>query len=192
MATDTQTYVIRGKTSYAKIVGEPRLNYNKDGKEWAVDIEISKDTLKEFKSWGIANKVKSKPDYLDGAPYVRFKRDEMSKFLDDDGNPKKNKPIEIVDIKGQPWDGRLLGNGTVVDVKFRVKDYGAGKQKGMYIDKVRVLDLVPYENAADFEPLNEDDEYFRKAVEQAEAEAKQFEKDFRGQVDDDLNDEIPL
>lgn len=189
MANDVQTYVIRGKTSYAKVIGEPTLNYNKDGKEWSLDLEISKDTLKEFKTWGIANKVKSKPDYLDGAPYVRFKRDEFSKFIDDEtGKPKKNRPIEIVDIKGGQWDDRLIGNGSVIDVKFRVKDYGVGKQKGMYIDKIRILDLVPYENKADFAPLSADDEYFRKAVEQTDKASGST----KAPIAEDLNDEVPF
>ena len=40
--------VIRGKTSFAKILGDPMLNYNKDGREWKMDLEITdKNTLKD-------------------------------------------------------------------------------------------------------------------------------------------------
>jgi hypothetical protein len=74
MATNSVKMVIRGKTSYAKILGDPVLNYSKDGKEWKMDLVIDKDTAKEFKDAGIGDRVKSKPDYLDGQFYVTFKR----------------------------------------------------------------------------------------------------------------------
>lgn len=181
------TAVLRGKTSFAKIVGDPRLNYTKDGKEWSMDLELTKAGVKDCKDLGITSKVKMKPGYLDGAPHIRFKRTELNK----DGEP--NKPIPIVDITGKPWDGRLLGNGSVVDVKFRVVDYGVGKPQGIYIQKVRVLELVPYEQAEDMPDLSEDDEYFAKyaAAEQEtltrkETEDRQFKKDFG--LDDEVDD----
>jgi hypothetical protein len=74
----------------------------------------------------------------------------------------KADPIRIVEARGAenvPWDGRLIGNGSDVEVKFVVKDYGVGRKKGVYIRAVRVLNLVPYV-AQDFAPLSSDDEFF--------------------------------
>lgn len=184
-SNDTQTIVIRGEASYAKIVGDPRLNYNKDGKEWSLDLKISKDVVKELKSYGLGGKIKMKPDYLDGAPYIRFNRKEL------DFNGKPNKPIEIVDILGKPWDDSLLGNGSVLDVKFRAKDYGPGKQIGVYIQKVRVMKHIPYEGQETMPEVSEDDEFFAAFAEaQAEkdAELKEFNNDFG--LDDDLDDPV--
>src|SRR5690606_474304 len=110
-----------------------------------------------------------------------------------DGTP--NRPIEVVDILGKPWpEDKLIGNGSVVDVKFAVVDYGPGKKHGVYPRKIRVLKHVPYETDG-FEPLSEDDEYFAKAAEAAlEAERKatsgDFQKEFYNLEADDLDDDI--
>lgn len=189
------TYVIRGKLSYPKIVGYDALalNYGKDAKEWSVDVQIDKATEKDFKSWGISNKIKSRDGYLDGAPYVRFKRAEFSKFTDEDGNPKRNKPIEIVNIAGRPWGEDLIGNETVADIKFDVVDYG--QQTGMYIQKIRVLEHVPYKKGSDMPELSEDDKYFAEFAKEAKANDvadRAFRQDFNIASDDDLDDDLPM
>lgn len=172
MANKTETHVLRGETSYAKILGDPMPNYAKDGREWKMDLVIKdKDTLKEVKGLGIGDRVKNKENYLDGAPFLTFKQAEMRK---DGVTP--NQPITVVDAAGNPWpDSKLIGNGSTVDVKFVVMDYGPGKKKGVYIRGVRVLDLVPYE-PKEFDDLDEDDEFY-KAAKEAEEIREQREKD---------------
>lgn len=183
MANKSQTFEIRGKTSFAKILGDPVLNYSKDGKEWTVDIVLDKETAKEVKGYGVGDKVKTKDNYLEGNPYLTFKQKEY-RF---DG-VTRNDPIPVVDIFGKPWDDdKKIGNGTVVDVRFRVVDYGPGKKNGMYPAKIRVLDLVPYEGDT-FKQLSPDDEYFRKAVAAQEAEANDLQPD--DDLDDDIDDAI--
>lgn len=148
--------VIRGKTSYAKILGEPMLAYDKTSREWKMDLElINQATIKELKSFGIGDRIKQKEEYLDGAPYLTLKQRELRA----DGSP--NQPIRVVEADGKtPWDQeKLIGNGSVVDVKVAIMDFGPGKKKGVYIRGVRVLDLVSYEPVI-FEALTEDDEYF--------------------------------
>lgn len=189
MATNTAKMVIRGKTSYAKILGDPVLNYSKDGKEWKMDLVIDKDTVKEFKDAGIGDRVKSKPEYLDGQYYVTFKQAEFRK----DGETK-NEPIKVVDILGDDWNQKeLLGNGTDVEVTFAVVDHGAGKKKGMYIRQVRVLKLVAYSGDA-IPEINPDDPFYAEA-EAARArkaqEDAQFKKDF-GLAHDELDDDLPV
>lgn len=100
-----------------------------------------------------------------------------------DGN--KADPIRIVDANGEPWDGRLIGNGSIVDVKFVVKDYGVGKKKGVYIRALRVLELVPYVSQ-DFAPLDSDDDFFGKVPEDLKLPA-----DLEPQVREELNDDFP-
>lgn len=191
MASTTQKMVIRGKTSYAKILGDPVLNYSKDGKEWKMDVIIDSATEKEFKAAGIGDRVRRKDDYLDGAPFVTFKQAEFRRYPDPDtGLPKRNDPIKVTDIIGDPWNQKtLLGNGTDVDVTFAVQDHGPGKKRGMYLRSVRVLKLVPYEGGSDAPPIDKDDPFFAEAAAAArrkEQEVEQFRKDFN--LDDDVGD----
>ncbi|MBU6231639.1 hypothetical protein KGP36_03130 [Patescibacteria group bacterium] len=175
-----QDVVIRGKTSFAKLLGEPVLNKFTNEREWTVDIEISEDTVRQFRQLGINDKVKSKPTYLDGRPYVSFKQKEF-RTDNNTGERIANRPVEIVDINDKPWDGSLLGNGTIVDVKFRVG--GNGPRKGAYLSKLRVLSHVPYEKKGDFPPITPDDEFFKNAGKAANEAAKK---------QDELDDEIPF
>ena len=191
MANKTQTVVIRGKLMYAKVLGEPIPNFAKDGKEWKTDIVVPKSVKKEMTSYGIADRIKMKDNYADGEPYMSFKQAEFKAS----GEP--NKHIEIVDILGKPWPkDKLIGNGSVADLKFAVVDYGPGKKPGAYIRSLRILDHVPYDGGNSFGAVSEDDEYFKKAA-LAMAAEDDFKKDFgleetasthTGEVDDDLDD----
>lgn len=176
MTTKTQNELItiRGTTSYAKVLPHQLApNFAKDGKEWSVDIKLNDPAgdEKRFKKIGIADRIRQKETYLDGAEFMTFRQPELKA----DGTP--NKPIKIVDAKGRDWDNETeIGNGSVVDVRFAVKDYGPGKKKGVYIRGIRVLEHVPYEKADLFEPLDENDEFY-------------VEGDADG---DDLDDNLPF
>lgn len=175
---------IRGKTSFAKVIGKPVLNKFTNENEWSVDIEIDKATESQLKKAGLGDKVKRKETYLEGRPYVSFRHKE--KRLDKKtGEVVNNFPIKIVDILEKPWDDRLLGNGTVVDVKFAIG--GVAPRIGLYIRSIRVLDLVPYEQRT-FTPISEEDEYFAKI---AEAQAKDHAH-YNSIQPTELDDEIPF
>lgn len=189
---DIKTVVFRGKASFAKILGDPILNYNKDGKEWKMDLELTdRASVKEAKGLGIGDRVRQKEGYLDGSPFMTFKQAELRR----DGTP--NQPITVVDPLGKPWNqNTLIGNGSDVDVKFVVMDHGPGKKHGVYIRGVRVLNLVPYERQ-EFEPISEDDEFYKeaKAAEEKAAQAdKEFKKDFGLETSDEksLDDDVPF
>ena len=123
-----------------------------------MDLEITDDTKKELKALGIDNKIKTKDNSLDGRPFLTFRQRELRP------NGEPNRPITVVDAAGNKWpEDELIGNGSTVDVKFTVVDYGKGKPKGMYISDVRVLDLVPYNKTA-FEPLDKNDEFYEEAT----------------------------
>ena len=190
MSNKSEIVVFRGKTSFAKILGDPVLNYSKDGKEWKMDLVLDKDTVKEAKKLGIGDRIKTKDAYLDGQPFMTFKQGEFRK----DG--KANDPIPVKDIRGANWDpSKLLGNGTDVDVKFAVVDHGTGKKQGVYIRSVRVLNLVPYERQ-EFEPVDEDDPFYANlaAAEDIVANAKGTDTDDVpfDTDDDDLDDDLPV
>lgn len=161
---DNQVSTIRGKASFAKVLGDPTLNYSKDGKEWKFDIVIDNDTVKEIKALGIGDRVKTKDNYVDGRPHLTFKQPEFRR----DGTP--NKPIDVKDILQQPWpQDKLIGNESDIEVKFVVRDYGVGKKKGAYVRSIRVLKLVPYAGADEFEDITEDDPFYEEALKAAKA-----------------------
>ena len=180
--------VIRGKLNYAKVLGDPVGNPFDDNKNWTFDLILTPDGVKEAKALGIADRIKRREDYLEGQPFLSFRHAELRK----DGTP--NKPLSVVDIKGQAWNQEtLIGNLSDADVKFAVADFGKGKKKGMYPRSIRVLKLVPYGGKQEFDDIDEDDEFFNEAqaattvdADRAEREDKQFKKDFS--LDDDIDD----
>lgn len=190
MANTKQTIVVlRGKASFAKILGKPVLNYSKDGFEWKMDLVLTPAGAKELKLLGIADRVKRKDTYLEGAPHISFKQPELRR------DETKNAPINVLDILNKPWDqNKLIGNGSDVEVKFAVVDNGAGKKHGVYIRSVRVLKLVPYV-PQQFDDVTEDDEFFAEfaaAQAKVEGEDKEFKQDFDIADDADLDDEVPV
>lgn len=195
------TITWRGTAHYSKILGDPILNYAKDGKEWKMVLEITdKGTLVEAKKLGIDKKIKNKTDFLDGSPHISF----TQRLNNRDGS--ENDPIDVVDAAGNPWDqSKLIGNGSKVDVRFVIVDYGKSMPKGVYIRGVRVLELVPFEGN-DFAPLDEEDEFFKAAKaaeEQAEKDRELLAMSPRPDEDtsppfdttsedDELDDDIPV
>lgn len=180
MTTKTNIGVIRGKTNYCKLLGDPRLNYSGDGREWTVDILIDEDTIKELKKLGIDDKVRRKDNYLDNQPFLTFRQRE---FLPD--GREADRP-EVRDITNKLWDQEVnIGNGSVVDVKFVVKDYGKGKKKGMYLRSMRVMDHVPYDDG--FKEPDENDEYYEAYLKATAAAASNVDEQA-----DELNDDIPF
>lgn len=168
----SESYYMKGTGNWCKILGEPVDNYSKDGKEWTMDISPDKEGIDLLKRLKLDGRIKNKGD--DRGDFFQFKQRAERR----DGTP--NKPIRVVDARNKPWpDSVKIGNGSLLEVKFNVKDWGT--TTGVYPQAVRVLEHVSYE-PVDFAPLPADSEYV--------AHAPDFEKDF-GLVDDDLDDEIP-
>lgn len=194
--SDTTTLTLRGEIHWAKILGDPVLDYDKTAKEWTFDFIPSdeKAAKAELKPLGVADRIRVKEGHLDNRPYMTFKQKELRA----DGTP--NTRIEVNDIVGDPWDEtKLIGNGSIVDVRFVVVDFGAKRYKGMYPRAVRILDLVPYERKA-FNDLDPNDEFYNaaKAAEEAKNEVAMLSgkskasSASRASSDEDLNDDIPL
>lgn len=160
MANGMTTHVIRGTLSWAKVLGEPRMNTFTNEREWSVDVTPDKAGLAEIKRIGISKKLKEpkendarKENYLP-LRQREYRTDRKS------GEKTPNQHITILDAQGQPWPAnKMIGNGTVADVKFTVKDNGTAYPKGVYIKAIRVLDLVEYA-IQEFAPLSEDDKFF--------------------------------
>lgn len=186
MAKDNVTTLeFRGKLQYAKVLGEPVLNYNKDGQEWKFDFVPldQKGAEKELKAVGVADRLRSLEDSegnprYDGQKYMTFKQAATRK----DGTP--NQPIRVVDALDAAWpEDALLGNDTIADVKFVVIDNGKGRFNGVYPRSIRVLKHEEF-SRKEFEPLDEDDEFMKDAM-----EAAQKNRDMRALAGRPINDE---
>jgi len=178
--------VIRGELNWAKITGKARPHtgnpkYDK-GPSWTVDVTPDEASRKLMKQHGIDGKLRD--------PKGEDERTETFlslRHLENKADGGKNDPIKIVDVTGAAWDDRLIGNGSVADVKVKVKDYGSGSDKGTYIQAVRILKHVPYVSS-DFAPLKSDDEFF------ATGNDNVAEEDTKGASPnaDELDDDIPF
>lgn len=171
------TVFVKGKVYWAKIIGEPRTNYEGDGREWAYDFE-PEDTsfLKEHK---LLDRLKEDKKGVIKGEFLHLKKPE----LDKDG--KKNTPIRIYNNEDEAWDDRLLGNGTTVVAKLSIVDWGKGKKKSIYTTALRVEELVPYVSN-EFGAYDKDDtsKTSGKKAKAAKAEAT-------GELDE-LDDDVPF
>jgi hypothetical protein len=160
-------------------------------RDWSVDVTPDAAGRAELKRLGITNKLREPKDTdTRKETFLSFRQKEF--HLDKDGNKVANEPITIKDGQGNAWSGGLIGNGTIADVKFTIRDYGKGKPKGVYIQAIRILDLVPYE-VQEFAPLSEDDEYFASGTPSTEAKNAPEEPATESTAEEpDLDDDVPF
>jgi hypothetical protein len=145
-----------GTIRWAKVLGDPVPNYNRDGFEWTFDLVPNAEALALFRELGIDNKMKEK----DGVHFMRFTQKQQQ------ANGRANFPITVVDARNRPWDPKIvdgkvtnpIGNDSLVEVKFKKVAYGVGKPVGVYPQAIRVLEFKPYVRQ-EFAPLPEDSEY---------------------------------
>lgn len=171
MAANKATVFMTGKLYWAKIIGEPRPNFAKDGREWAFEFEPDEEGAKALKQHKLADRLKDK--YEDRGKFLTLRKPEFNK----DGNP--NPPIRVYDADDNEWPkDKLIGNGTTAHLKVDIRDYGVGKKKGIYPAAIRVVDLVEYQSS-EFGAMDAGD--FKAAKPPKDEE---FKKDFG--LDDDL------
>lgn len=190
--------MVRGTLHWAKVIGEPRINdYKKrelgvEEREWTVDVTPDAAGMAKFKELGITDKLREPKGEKDDRKekFVTFRHQEFRK--DKDGSKTANDPIKIVDAAGNEWPaGKLIGNGTIADVKFRIPERKAGRPYGIYIQAIRVLDHVSFE-VDDFEPLSEEDEFFATRPETAQKVEPETGRTDEPETDEDLDDEVPF
>lgn len=182
MAIERTTVFGTGTIYWPKIVGERALhsNYDGDGRQWA--YELAPDDPSFLKEHGLLDRLKDKedPKNPDKGEFLYMKKPEFTK----DGD--KNEPIRIYDEDNNPWpEDKLIGNGTKVDYKLSIVNYGKGKKSGIYTQALRVTELVPYEGN-DFAAFDSD----RPTKPAASKKAKPSGKAAAVELDD-LDDDIP-
>lgn len=203
-AANKQTIFVTGKLSWAKVLGAPVVNYNKDGREWAFEVEPNEAGIQKLLKAGLADRIKgkgynigTKGQHKEREPFIQLKKGEFTK----DGNP--NTPIRIYDEDDNLWDAKLneqgnptnlIGNGSEADVKLDVRDYGPGKKSGVYPAAIRVTDHVPYEST-EFGNMDEQEgeAYAGNApVKRAKAVKKDTVAEDFGTPEANLDDDVPF
>lgn len=131
--------IIQGLAYYAKIVGDPHPAFDKNEREWSIDVTVDADTRVKLEAEGLGPKIRNKGD--ERGDFISFKR----KAVKIDGTPAK--PLEIKDHNKKLWDDRKIGNGSTVNVMFLINDteYNKKKFRKPGILGVQVVSLVPYE-----------------------------------------------
>ena len=196
-----------GTIYWPKIVGYEALvdNYDGDAKEWTFELEPDDtDFLKEnrlldrlkdplayaerLEERGEEEKAEAARESAEGrGDYLMLRKPEFNR----DG--ERNKPFKIIDEDNEPWgEDRLLGNGTKVDYKLKIVDWGPGKKKSIYCMALRVTDLVPYESN-EFAGMDKGDSKPSKAAPK-KTRAKPQKADSKGKAEelDELDDDIPF
>jgi|TARA_R110000744_G_scaffold320452_1_gene426602 hypothetical protein len=131
--TKYDSILIKGKVYWASVV-EPNTTYEP---AWQVDVCIEDDDTRE-KLESIGLTIKNKGD--DRGDFFSAKRKTTKK----DGS-NRDAP-RVIDSKRNPWDRRLIGNGSVAKIKIQPYDWDYAGKSGVSSDfmAMQVIDLVEY------------------------------------------------
>lgn len=187
MASTKSIVFISGKLSWAKVLGDPVPNYNKDGREWTFELEPNEAGIQTLLKHGLADRIKGKGyvigmrgQHADRTPFIQLKKSELNR------EGEKNTPIRIYDADDNVWDqNTLIGNGSAADVKLDIRDYGPGKKSGIYPVAIRVTDHVEY-TASEFGGMEDKGEDDFKPAKGKGKKKDTFKEDFG------LDDDIPF
>lgn len=139
MANDSKNKytIISGKAYWAAVI-EPNTTFEPC---WSLDVSLDKANKEKVVADGLL--VKNKND--DRGDFVTIKR----KVTKRDGSPRQ--APDIIDAAKNVWNGALIGNGSVVNVKYQPYEYTVRGKKGKSADlvKVQVVELVPYGGGKD-------------------------------------------
>jgi hypothetical protein len=130
---------VSGKAYWASL-SAPNTTYEP---VWCIDVTVDEKTKVELESIGL--NVQNKGD--EKGDFIKIKR----KVMKPDGTERE--APNVVDSKRNPWDKSLIGNGSDVNVKFKVYEYEYNKNHGVSADliAVQVVKLVPY--GSDFDDV---------------------------------------
>lgn len=147
--------MIQGPIAWAKVLGKPQPGYTKSQLEWSFDVGVDKATAKKLKELEVADYIKPATNdkgktHVLGTDYIKFSRREIKV----DGT--KAKPIRVVDANGKDWpEDKMIGNGSIVNVKFAVNEKKTGGMKPSVI-AIQVWEYKEYEGGESF-PTRESD-----------------------------------
>lgn len=122
-------------------VTEPNTTYTP---RWEIEAVLSDEQAAAFVDQGV--KVKEDDD---GNKVVRFKRTVSGTRKD--GSTYHNTPPKVVDGNKKPFpEGTLIGNGSIVNIAYDLKEWNVAGNSGVKLDlkAVQVLELVEFSKGA--------------------------------------------
>jgi|TARA_R110001632_G_scaffold117850_1_gene230016 hypothetical protein len=132
---------ITGKCHYASIT-EPNTKFDP---VWSIQVEVNDDNRSTIEGANLP--VSNKGD--DRGDFVTIKR----KVLRKDGSQRQ--PPIVKDSENNLWNGKLIANGSTVNVKAIPFDWNYAGNSGVSADlaAVQVVDFIEYTSGEDFEPV---------------------------------------
>ena len=133
---------ISGKCHYASII-EPNTKFDP---VWSIQVEVNDDNRAVIEQAGLP--INNKGD--DRGDFVTIKR----KVLRKDGS-QRAAPF-VKDSQNNPWNGKMIANGSTVNVKAVPFEWNYAGNSGVSADlsAVQVVDFIEYtRNDQDFEPV---------------------------------------
>jgi len=133
---------ISGKCHYASII-EPNTKFDP---VWSIQVEVNDDNRSVIEGAGLP--INNKDD--DRGDFVTIKR----KVLRPDGS-QRAAPF-VKDSQNNPWNGKLIANGSIVNVKATPYEWNYAGKSGVSADlaAVQVVDFIEYTRSdQDFEPV---------------------------------------
>jgi len=132
---------ITGKCHYASVT-EPNTKFEP---VWSIQVEVNDDNRSAIE--GAKLNISNKED--DRGDFVTIKR----KVLRKDGTQRQ--PPIVKDSQNNLWDGKLIANGSTVNVKAIPFEWTYAGKSGVSADlaAVQVVDFIEYNEGGDFAPV---------------------------------------
>jgi len=143
--------ILKGCEIYFLKAVKPSAKYNKANPTWEVQIRTEdKVKKKEWEEMGLRVKAVV-PD--EGNPYFRV--NIKKKSLKKDGSASN--PPDVIDRWLQPMNPKIIGNGSIGNVKIFIYDYemDGEKLKGATLMGVQITKLVKYTPKASDDDFDE-------------------------------------
>ena len=121
------------KVAWAKLGDNAGTKYMSEEKEWSIDCLLSTEQAKLWTDSGVKPAVKNK----DGSNFVKLKKDCVWR---NSGDTKK--PPMVVDSFGDAMDPTIIGNDSVCNIQYSVRDWEFQGQKGKSAELIAVQVVV--------------------------------------------------
>ena len=135
------------KIKWPRLGDNPGTKYASDETEWSVDAYLSADDSKQWVADGYAQKERF--DNETGLPYVKIKRNTHFNKKNPVSGVMEKSPISppfVKDQYGDEMNQSIIGNGSVCNIQYMVRDweYAGRSGKAPTLVGVQVVTLEEY------------------------------------------------
>ena len=133
--------LLKNKKAMWSKLGTPEKKYGTDETQWAIDLILSDDESRKWVRSGLAMKERFMDVHGVEVPVRKLKKDTHWKKS---GEAKTS--VKVVDAYGQDVDPRLIGNGSIVNAQYNVRDWEFQGRSGKTAElvAVKVIELVQF------------------------------------------------